>query len=189
MDVSTSGGVNCFRYFERSLIKWYRFRFGKKSLKIAILFITSGDDRKWRTTPLTPLCTSTKWDLSFLKVLGFYLVSFLRKRVDMKKRKSAVSHDRKWIFKNEKKMYRVCIILYLSCKSQKYLPRHLWEIARTKMGKIIIIIIIRITRNSLRVMRRSSVTLLQLRTSWWYISDIVCRHNHEETNRNTPFIS
>ena len=103
MDVSTSGGVNCFRYFKRGLIKWYRFRFERKCLKITILFITSGDDRKWRTTPLTPLCTSTKWDLSSLKVWWLYLISFLRKRVDMKKRKSAVSHDRKWIFKNEKK--------------------------------------------------------------------------------------
>ena len=153
MDVSTSGGVNCFLYSKRGLMKWYRFRFERKSLKFTILFITSSDDRKWRTTAFTPLCTSTKWDLPSLKVWWLYLLSFLRKRVDMKKRKSAVSHDRKWIFKNKKKMYRDYIIWYLSCKSQRYLPRHLWEIARTKMGKIIIII--RIINSTITI--RSSV--------------------------------
>ena len=38
-------------------------------------------------------------------------------------------------FQKRKKMYRVYIILYLSCKSQRNLLRHLREIVRTKMEK------------------------------------------------------
>ena len=161
MDVSTSGGVNCFRYFKRGLIKWYRFRFERKCLKITILFITSGDDRKWRTTPLTPLCTSTKWDLSSLKVWWLYLLSFLRKRVDMKNGNrpylttgSDFSKNKKTVFR----LYHYNSTLKISKKSTETSLRN----PPDKNGKIIIRII---TRNSLRVMRRSSATLLQLRMS------------------------
>ena len=115
MDVSTSGGVNCFRYFKRGLIKWYRFRFERKSLKNTILFITSGDDRKWRTTALTPLCTSTKWDLSSLKIWYLYLVSFLRKRVDMKRGQI------KWYrFRFERKCLKITILFITSGDDRKW---------------------------------------------------------------------
>ena len=102
MDSPTSVGVTCFWYFERSLIMWYRFQIKREMFKITIHFITSGEDRKLRPTPLTLLCTSTRWYLSSLKVWWLYLLTFLRKRVDMKKRKSAVSRDWKWIFKKQK---------------------------------------------------------------------------------------
>ena len=59
MDVSTSNEVNWFWYFKRNLIKWYRFRFERKCLKIFVSFMTSGDDRKWRQRYLTYLDLST----------------------------------------------------------------------------------------------------------------------------------
>ena len=45
--------------FQKKFDKWSRFRFDRKSLKIPISFITSGDDRKWRQRYLTYLDLST----------------------------------------------------------------------------------------------------------------------------------
>ena len=66
VDESVSGRHNIIWYIKRELINWYRFNFKIKILKISISTITSCDDRKWRPTRSTPLCTFTKWDLSFL---------------------------------------------------------------------------------------------------------------------------
>ena len=60
VDESVSGRHNIFWYYKRDLINWYRFSFKIKILKISISTITSCDDRKWRPTRSTPLCTSTK---------------------------------------------------------------------------------------------------------------------------------
>ena len=92
-----------------------------------------------------------------------------------KKRKSAIFDDRKWILKKWKKRLGVFSFSIIS-ENFKKIHRSISEkSAKQKKEKKKRIIII--TRNSLRVMRRSSVTLhFHLTTFWWNISEIVCRH-------------
>jgi hypothetical protein len=145
VEVSTSGGVNIFKFSKRDLIKWYRIQFHSYNFNFLISFFTSGDDWKWRTKFSTPYRTPTKWDLSSLKIW------WLEKNAGQRNLLFGHICRPEVKFQKTKKPNLVHFITHLPWKFHENLSSHFWEIAGTKKGKRIII---RINR---RISRRSSV--------------------------------
>ena len=138
VDESVSGRPNIFWYYERHSLNWYRFYCKIKKLKFSIFFITSVDNRKWRSTRFYPQHLFNTQDLSSLKISSLYLSLFSRTftdKISFKKTKNGHIYQPEVNFLTKVKNNQLHSLSHLPWKFQVNPFSHLWEIARTKNGE------------------------------------------------------